>query len=101
MLSGELATLLAGRYVDFVIYPFSYIEYIGVTSKQNNKTSYLEYMQNSGMPKLYHISQQEVQRNYISALNDTVLLRDIIQRQSIYKHGIYLMPYLDKNHATH
>lgn len=83
MLSGELATLLAGRYVDFVIYPFSYTEYIGVTSKQNNKTSYLEYMQSSGMPELYHLSQQEVQRNYISALKDTVLLRDIIQRQTI------------------
>ena len=35
------------------------------------------------MPELYHLSQPEVQRNYISALKDTVLLRDIIQRQNI------------------
>ena len=83
MLSGELATLLAGRYVEFAIYPFSYTEFLGITQKENNKVHYLEYMQSSGMPELYHLSQPEVQRNYISALKDTVLLRDIIQRQNI------------------
>ena len=74
MLSGELATLLAGRYVEFAIYPFSYTEFLGITQKENNKVHYLEYMQSSGMPELYHLSQPEVQRNYISALKDTVLV---------------------------
>lgn len=83
MLSGELSTLLAGRYVDFVVFPFSYLEYLGISNKENNKANYLEYMQGSGMPELFHLSQQEVKRNYISALKDTVLLRDIIQRQNI------------------
>ena len=64
MLSGELATLLAGRYVEFAIYPFSYTEFLGITQKENNKVHYLEYMQSSGMPELYHLSQPEVQRNY-------------------------------------
>ena len=45
MLSGELATLLAGRYVEFAIYPFSYTEFLGITQKENNKIHYLEYMQ--------------------------------------------------------
>ena len=62
MLSGELATLLAGRYVEFAIYPFSYTEFLGITQKENNKVHYLEYMQSSGMPELYHLSQPEVQR---------------------------------------
>ena len=89
MLSGELATLLAGRYVEFAIYPFSYTEFLGITQKENNKVHYLEYMQSSGMPELYHLSQPEVQRNYISALKDTVLLRDIIQRQNIKCWTLY------------
>lgn len=83
MLSGELATLLSGRYVNFEIFPLSYMEFVGIVGKDHSKISYVEYLQEGGMPELFQLSGQEVKRNYISALKDTVLLRDIIQRYNI------------------
>ncbi|SBV98270.1 ATP-binding protein [uncultured Dysgonomonas sp.] len=83
MLSGELATLLSGRYVNFEIFPFSYNEYIGITNKEQVKQSYIEYMESGALPELFVLPNDETKRNYISAIKDTVLLRDIIQRHSI------------------
>lgn len=83
MLSGELATLLSGRYVNFEIFPFSYSEYLGITNKAVSKQSYIEYMESGALPELFVLPNDETKRNYISAIKDTVLLRDIIQRHSI------------------
>ncbi len=83
LLSGELATLLSGRYVKFEVFPCSYTEFVSVFQKAIGRTSYIEYLNGSGMPELFHLSDEEVRRNYMSALKDTVLLRDIIQRYSI------------------
>jgi predicted AAA+ superfamily ATPase len=83
MLSGELATLLSGRYICFEIFPFSFKEYIGITRKEQTKQSFVEYMNSGGMPELFMLPDQELKRNYISAVKDTVLLRDIIQRHNI------------------
>lgn len=83
MLSGELATLLSGRYVRFEVFPFSFKEYIGINGKEQTKQSFIEYMGSGGMPELFMLSEQELKRNYISAVKDTVLLRDIIQRYNI------------------
>ena len=83
MLSGELATLLSGRYVEFEIFPFSYIEYVGITNKEIVKQSYIDYMESGALPELFTLPNEETKRNYISAIKDTVLLRDIIQRHNI------------------
>ena len=83
MLSGELATLLSGRYVNFEIFPFSYQEYIGITGKDDHRQSYLDYMESGALPELFILPNNETRRNYVAAIKDTVLLRDIIQRNSI------------------
>jgi len=83
MLSGELATLLSGRYVNFEILPFSFTEYIEITEKKYSKQSYIEYMDSGALPELFVLPNKETKRNYISAIKDTVLLRDIIQRHNI------------------
>ncbi len=83
MLSGELATLLSGRYVSFEILPFSYSEYLGITKKETSKQSYIDYMESGALPELFVLPNDETKRNYVSAIKDTVLLRDIIQRYSI------------------
>jgi len=83
MLSMELATLLSGRYVNFEIFPFSYSEYTGITGMTVNKQSYIDYMESGAFPELFVLPNDETKRNYISAIKDTVLLRDIIQRHSI------------------
>ena len=83
MLSNELATFLSGRYVKFEIFPFSFKEYLGITERQKSKPTYIEYLESGGMPELFMLSNQETKRNYVSAIKDTVLLRDIIQRHNI------------------
>jgi hypothetical protein len=83
MLSGELSTLLSGRYVSFEIFPFSYAEYLGVLNLERGKASFIEYLQTGGLPELFHLPDEESKRHYVSAIKDTVLLRDIIQRQAI------------------
>jgi predicted AAA+ superfamily ATPase len=83
MLSGELATLLSGRYVKFEIFPFGYSEYLGITQSESGRQSYMEYMNGGGLPELFMLGKEELKRNYMSAIKDTVLLRDIIQRHSI------------------
>lgn len=83
LLSGELATLLSGRYVEFEILPFSYEEFIDIKDLESGRTSFLEYMQTSGLPELMNLPDQETKRHYVSSVMDTVLLRDVIERHSI------------------
>lgn len=83
MLSGELATYLSGRYINFEVLPFSFTEYTGITKNAPTKQHYIEYMESGALPELFMLPNEETKRNYISAIKDTVLLRDIIQRHSI------------------
>lgn len=83
MLSGELSTLLSGRYVEFRIFPLSYHEYIAVHQLPEGKQSYLQYMSDGGYPELVHFHSSDMKRNYISGLKDTILLKDIIHRYTI------------------
>lgn len=83
LLSGELATMLSGRYVKFEVLPFSFREYAGITGRATDRQTYLEYMKTGGMPELFNLPDEEVKRNYVSSLKDTLLLRDIIQRYKV------------------
>ena len=83
MFSGELSTLLSGRYVEFRIFPLSYEEYANVHQLSVGKQNYMQYMADGGYPELVHFSSSDVKRSYISGLKDTVLLKDIIRRYTI------------------
>lgn len=83
MFSGELSTLLSGRYVEFHIFPLSYGEYASIHQLPVGRESYLTYMADGGYPELVHFQSSDVKRNYISGLKDTVLLKDIIRRYTI------------------
>jgi len=83
LLSGELATLLSGRYIKFEIFPFSYKEYISYAKLENRKDNYIKYLQSGGLPELFNLPNEETKRYYLSAVKDTILLRDIINRHQI------------------
>lgn len=102
MLSGELASLLSGRYVEIEVFPFSFAEFCGMAGKEENRQSYIEYMQQGGMPEMLKLTGDEVRRNYVMALKDTILLRDIIQRESIKDPRLLedLFVYLVNNTST-
>ena len=50
LLSGELATLLSGRYVAFEILPFSFSEFCGITQRVPNRESYIDFLQTGALP---------------------------------------------------
>ncbi len=83
LLSGELATLLSGRYVEFEILPFDYSEFLDVKELTPGKEGFLEYLKTGGLPELFHLNSEELKRNYIASLKNTVILRDILDRHKI------------------
>lgn len=83
LLSGELATYLSGRYVIFKIFPIDYYEYIRHYSLENSKSTFIKYMLDGGLPELFNLSDNESKQNYVSAVRDTVILRDIINRYQV------------------
>jgi uncharacterized protein len=83
LLSGDLATLLSGRYVEFEIFPFSYIETAAFKNQDIGKDSFSEYLQTGGLPEMFELSKEDYQRNYIESLKNTIILRDIAERHNI------------------
>lgn len=83
LLSGELASLLTGRYVSFQVFPYSYSEYCSVSGKSYGKASYVEYLMSGALPELFNLPDIESRKNYMQALKDTILLKDIVLRNQI------------------
>lgn len=83
LLSGELATLLSGRYVEFEVFPFSYTEYCGITEQRVCSDSYKKYLQSGALPELFNLPNDEMKQNYVSSIKDTVMLRDIVGRYKV------------------
>lgn len=83
MLSGELSTLLSGRYVQFTVFPLSFAEYAQALGKAADRQTYMEYLQVGGLPEFLHLQGEEAREHYVAALKDTILLRDIVQRYSV------------------
>ncbi len=83
LLSGELATLLSGRYVEFEVFPYSYTEFCGVTKQEKGCGSFKEFLQSGALPELFNLPGDEMKRNYVSAIKDTVMLRDVVSRYNV------------------
>jgi len=83
LLSGELATLLSGRYVEFEIFPFSLFEYISFNNLPISRENFLTYLQTGGLPEMFGLQQEDMQRHYIESLKDTIIVRDIVRRNTI------------------
>ena len=88
LLSGELATYLGGRYVEFVIYPFSFSEFTELYRQTVPETSvpqcFQKYLLCGGMPYLSNIRyEEEPSRQYLTDLFNSVQLKDIVRRNSI------------------
>lgn len=83
LLSGELATLLSGRYISLMVYPFSYEEYSGVWNLGRNRDSFLRYIRDGGLPELINLRDDEIKQRYVEGLRDSIMLKDIVRRYSI------------------
>lgn len=84
MLSGELATLLAGRYIQFTIHSLSYLEFLEFNNLSVDRESLNLYLTLGGMPYQHHLgTDREVVFEYLKSLYSTILLRDVVSRENI------------------
>lgn len=88
LLSGELATYLAGRYVEFVIYPFSFGEFMElyrtIYPEADSRKCFSNYLTAGGMPYLSNLRYEETaSRQYLRDLFNSVELKDIVKRNNI------------------
>ncbi|WP_458399235.1 ATP-binding protein [Mailhella sp.] len=88
LLSGELATYLAGRYVEFVIYPFSFQEFVElyrtIEPEADTRACFSRYLTAGGMPYLCNLRFEETaSRQYLRDLFNSVELKDVVKRNAI------------------
>ena len=82
LLSGELATLLSGRYVEIKMLPLSFKEYASAfPDDMNYERLYMDYIQNSSFPYALEIEKPKDRRQYLQGIYDTIVLKDIVARR--------------------
>lgn len=84
LLSGELATYLAGRYIEVKIYPFSYKEILSLYPNMNKTEIFQIYLIRGGMPFLYNFAVDDRSAmQYLSDIYDSIILKDIAARNKV------------------
>jgi len=82
MLSGELATLLSGRYIEIKMLPLSFAEYFELTGG-DRRDAWRSYFQDGGFPYAATLKDNEIRKDYLTGIYNTVLLKDIVTRGRI------------------
>ncbi|NWO27534.1 ATP-binding protein [Leptotrichia sp. oral taxon 417] len=88
LLSGELSTYLSGRYIEFVVYSFSFKEFFEIMKEKNKeidlKEAFQKYVKFGGMPFLHNLDYNfEASMQYLQDLYASIILKDITQRNNI------------------
>jgi len=88
LLSGELASLLTGRYIAFPIFPYSFREFVENNSISHPvhdiSTAFDSYLYFGGLPFLAHLAyNKEFCRNYAQDLFSSIIMKDILQRKQV------------------
>ena len=82
MLSGDLATLLTGRYVEIKMLPLSFREFLSMTGLEPEQ-GFSEYLRNGGMPYIAAMNRtNEKVSTYLEGIYNTVIVKDIEDRQA-------------------
>lgn len=91
LLSGELATLLSGRYIEISILPFSFNEYLTARSIDtsnkylNYEPLFYDYVNETSLPKGVELREEGYDKihEYLEAIYNTIVEKDITQRHQI------------------
>ena len=89
LLSSELSTLLAGRYVEIPVYTLSFSEFLDFKKSysdkfENKHALFIEYLRKGGFPVIHTLDyDEETAYQVVSDIYDSVLLRDTVQRHKI------------------
>ena len=82
LLSGELATLLSGRYVEISILPLSFAEYYELVGG-NKRDAWQNYFKCGGFPYAANLEEDDIRTDYLRGIYHTVLLKDIVARKKV------------------
>jgi hypothetical protein len=84
LLSGDLATFLAGRHIEIQIHPLSYSEFLRFHSLEDSRESVQSYLRFGGLPYLSAIGLSESTAfEYLDNVHASILLRDVVAREKI------------------
>ncbi len=85
MLSGELSTLLGGRYEEIHIQSLSYLEFLEFHTLEDSEESLWLYLNYGGLPGLRNIGldNEDMVGEYLSGVLNTIMLKDVIERHTI------------------
>lgn len=100
LLSGELATHLAGRYIAFEIHSLSYPEFLKFNRLDNSNQSLNQYLTIGGMPFLPHFfTEENAAFEYLKNVYSSILLKDVVARENIRNVSFLenLVAYLSDN----
>lgn len=95
ILSGDIATMLSGRYVEINVHPLSYPEFLNFFTLPDTSETFYQYLRQGGMPGLLHVSQDIAPVNdYLKGILSTVVLKDIVSRYNI--RNVYFLENLTR-----
>ncbi|HNQ68095.1 MAG TPA: ATP-binding protein [Bacteroidales bacterium] len=86
LLSGELATLLTGRYINLNLHPYSFKEYVSAyKDDKNTDRLFRKYINESCFPEAVTLSQNgdNLVNDYLQSIYDTVIIKDIAKRHNL------------------
>ena len=84
LLSSELATLLSGRYIEIPVYTLTFDEFCYFSGDKDKKLLFKQFLKYGGFPGIHQMEMQdEIIYQYISAIFDSILLKDIVLRNGI------------------
>jgi len=90
LLSGEIATLLSGRYVEIKMLPFSFAEYYEANSNKNKNQAFTSYMNIGSFPVV--VSQlkndMELSDQYLEGIYNTIIVKDVVTRKGVSDVGL-------------
>jgi predicted AAA+ superfamily ATPase len=110
LLSGELATLLTGRYIETKILPYSYQEYVQFLTMHSPKSesvgsfaeirnpqnfpkseSFADFVYNGGIPEAYKLLIEDAEQAdiFIESVLNTIIEKDIFERNKIYNKAVF------------
>ena len=85
LLSGEIATLLTGRYVEISMFPLSFKEFmLGQPTGMSREDGYRKYVECGSFPYVLQIeNDREMVHEYLLGLYNTIVLKDVVSRRKI------------------
>lgn len=88
LLSGELATLLSGRYIEIPMLPLSFSEYKNYLNVDGDEKLYLRYINNSSFPYALKLDNEQEVDAYLDSIYNTIIIKDIATRKKIADTGM-------------